>query len=139
MQLIFLAIWCLGIPFASTLAAGLATGETRPPPLLGTGELLQVSLSLGVVLAAIALTAWLLRRFTKLGGTMGGGLRVLGGVSLGGRERVVLMQVGEQQVLLGVAPGWVQTLHILEQPLSVSQPPADFALALRALVREKVQ
>jgi len=28
-----------------------------------------------------------------------------------------LLQVGEQQLLLGVAPGRVQTLHVLEQPL----------------------
>ena len=47
----------------------------------------------------------------------GGGLRILGGLSMGARERVVLLQVGDTQLLVGVAPGRVQTLHVLEQPL----------------------
>jgi len=36
---------------------------------------------------------------------------------MGTRERVVLLQVGETQLLLGVAPGRVQTLHVLDKPL----------------------
>ncbi|CAK0749581.1 Flagellar protein FliO [Gammaproteobacteria bacterium] len=132
MQQIFLIAWgwCISFPSA------WAEGEVRQHPAPGVGDLLQVSLSLTLVLVVIALSAWLLRRFARLGGTMGGALRVLGGVSLGARERAILVQVGEQQILLGVAPGRVQTLYVLAQPLSVPQPPADFAAALRALVRE---
>ena len=37
---------------------------------------------------------------------------------MGARERVVLIQVGKQQMLLGVAPGRVQTLHVLDEPLT---------------------
>jgi flagellar protein FliO/FliZ len=39
---------------------------------------------------------------------------------MGARERVVLIQAGETQLLLGVAPGRVQTLHVLDQPLQMS-------------------
>jgi len=135
MQQIFLIAWGLCIAFIPALAEG----EVRQSSVLGVGELLQVSLGLTLVLFAIAFSAWLLRRFTRLGGAMGGTLRILGGVSLGGRERVILLQVGEQQILVGVAPGRVQTLHVLAQPLPMSQPPADFSLALHALTREKGQ
>ena len=41
----------------------------------------------------------------------------MGGISLGGKERIVLVQVGEQQLLVGVAPGSLRTLHVLDQPL----------------------
>jgi flagellar protein FliO/FliZ len=38
---------------------------------------------------------------------------------LGTRERAVLLQVGDQQLVVGVAPGRVQTLHVLDKPLSM--------------------
>ena len=79
--------------------------------------LLQVVLGLLVILLLIGGTAWLLRRFTHFQATAQGNMKILGGLPLGPRERVVLIQVGDKQLLLGVAPGRVQTLHVLEQPL----------------------
>ncbi len=132
MRTSFLTFGFLLSDFAAAAQSTLGVGDP-----LGMADLLRVTLSLGVVLGAIVLTTWFMRRFARLGGTMGGALRVLGGVSLGARERIVLVQVGDQQLLLGVAPGRIQTLHVLERPLSVPSPPADFASALRALMREK--
>jgi flagellar protein FliO/FliZ len=51
--------------------------------------------------------------------TGNGALKILGGLSMGSRERVVLMQVGEEQILIGVSPGRIQTLHVLDKPISV--------------------
>jgi flagellar protein FliO/FliZ len=70
--------------------------------------------ALVIVLAVFFLCVWGLR---KLGGFSAGGtakMRLLGGLSLGLRERVVLLQVGEKQLLLGVTPGRIQTLLVLE-------------------------
>ena len=64
--------------------------------------------------------AWLARRFNRLQSTADGSLRVLGGISMGARERVVLVQVGDTQLLLGVAPGRINMLHQLEEPLERS-------------------
>lgn len=41
-------------------------------------------------------------------------MRLMGGLSLGGREKLLVVEVGEIQLVLGVAPGRVQTLHVLE-------------------------
>ena len=41
---------------------------------------------------------------------------------MGPRERIVLLEVGETQLLIGVAPGRIQTLHVLASPVDVSQP-----------------
>ena len=43
-----------------------------------------------------------------------GMVTILGGVSLGPRERAVVLQVGDARLLVGVAPGRVQTLHVIE-------------------------
>ncbi len=103
--------------------ASLAAAEHAPAglgaaqPVLGAGTALQLLLGLVLVLAAIVTVAWLARRALQLRPGMHGQLRVLGGLPVGGRERVVLVQVGATQIVLGVAPGRVQMLHVLEQPL----------------------
>lgn len=88
---------------------------------LGAGSLLQLVLGLGLVLALIGGAAWASRRFGRLPLGPGNGLRVLGAVAVGARERVVLVEVGEAQLLLGVAPGRVQALHVLAKPLALPQ------------------
>lgn len=101
-------------------------------------SLVRLTVGLAVVVLAILGLGWLLRR-TGAGGAGGvaGQLRLLGGLSVGNRERVVLVQVGARQLLLGVAPGRVQTLHVLEENLEParSEPGGeDFASRLRGLL-----
>ncbi|GMR08241.1 MAG: flagellar biosynthetic protein FliO [Gammaproteobacteria bacterium] len=76
-------------------------------------EMMSVTLGLVAVLIAIFAVAWLMRRFGNFSMAANGELRVVAGMSLGTRERLVLIQVGKEQLLLGVSPGRVQTLHIL--------------------------
>ncbi|MCO6412080.1 MAG: flagellar biosynthetic protein FliO [Thiogranum sp.] len=80
-------------------------------------SLWQLTLGMLMVLALIVGIAWVLKRTGRFQLAAGGGLRILGGLSMGARERVVLLQVGDAQLLVGVAPGRVQTLHVLERPL----------------------
>ena len=81
-------------------------------------QLVQVLGSLGVVLALVLALAWLARRLSRSRTAQTRGLRLIGGISLGAKERIVLVQVGDQQLLVGVAPGCLQTLHVLPQPLT---------------------
>ena len=89
-------------------------------PLAGT-NVVQMIIGLVVVLILVFAIAWLLRRVGGVSLTGGGALKVISGMSMGARERVVLLQVGEEQLLLGVSPGRVQTLHVLEKPIEVEQ------------------
>jgi flagellar protein FliO/FliZ len=52
-------------------------------------------------------------------------MKVVAALSVGPRERVVLVDVGGQQLLLGVAPGRVNMLHRFEQPVIASDTPSD--------------
>jgi flagellar protein FliO/FliZ len=85
------------------------------------GSLVQVTLSLVLVLAAVFAAAWLTRRLKTLGRFGSGPIEVIADVSLGAKERAVLVQVGGQQLLLGVAPGRVSTLHVLDEPVAADQ------------------
>ncbi len=112
----------------SSLANAADPGTTVVDPKasvqdpLAMTNLWQLTLGMIAVLGLIVGIAWLLKRSGRFQMAAGGGLRVLGGLSMGTRERVVLLQVGETQLLLGVAPGRVQTLHVLEQPLDTGKP-----------------
>lgn len=108
-----------------TILLALASNAYAADPLAalpakeftGMGQLLQVTLGLFAVLAMILATAWIVRRTGAVRGIAGGQLRVLGALSMGQRERVVLIQVGETQLLVGIAPGQVRTLHVLDKPI----------------------
>lgn len=114
-------LW-LALPAAVLAAEGTDPAVAKAPfEPLGAGSLLQFTVSLLLVLAAIVVSAWLLRRFGRLQSSANGALRIIGGLSVGARERVVLVQVGKDQLLLGVAPGQVRTLHVLDQPLVIEQ------------------
>ncbi len=95
-----------------------AEGDGQPPAALAelpldSGHLANTAIGLVLVLALIVGLAWLLRRIGGLPHAGKGAVTVLGGISLGARERAVLLQVGETRLLVGVAPGRVQTLHVL--------------------------
>jgi flagellar protein FliO/FliZ len=72
-----------------------------------------VLFALALVLGAVALAAWLLRRFAPGQNIAGSAMRVVGGVAVGPKERIVLVEVGETWLVVGVAPGQVNALHTL--------------------------
>lgn len=113
---------------------------------MNAAYLAQMLVGLIVVIAAILVLAFLMRRVGGIQSRLGSQFRVVGGISLGSRERMLLVQVGTQQLLVGVAPGRVQTLHVLEEPIRVDAPGQEggassdspFARRLRtALGRER--
>jgi flagellar protein FliO/FliZ len=113
-------------PLAATPAHPFAAPEIASgSPAIGVGSLTEVTLALAVVLAAIFALAWLVRRVRSVAGSASA-LGVLAEVRLGPKERAVLVKVGGEQLLLGVAPGRVATLHVLAQPIAIdrSLPPA---------------
>ena len=93
----------------------------------------QVAVSLAIVVGAVLLLAGLFRYLTRVQGGVLGGLRVIGGLSVGARERIVLVSVGEKQLLVGVAPGYLRTLHVFDRPpaAGAADPEPDTAFAAR--------
>ena len=90
-------------------------------PEAGAG-LLQVVVALGVVIAALIGGLWLLKRLTAVRGSAGGTLRVIAGTAVGPRERVVLLEVEETWLIVGVAPGQVNALHQMPKGTLAAAP-----------------
>ena len=100
--------------FLPLLAAlpGAALAQAAGTALPDTGaSLLQVVFGLGVVIAAFLGGLWLLKRVSAPLGAVPGALRVVAGTAVGARERIVLVEVGETWLVVGVAPGQVSALH----------------------------
>ncbi len=89
-------------------ASATPTANVSP---VSDGSMLQVMLGLAVVLAVIAATAWLLKRFGGMARGPASVVKVIGGSAVGQRERVVLVEVGDTWLVIGVAPGHVTALH----------------------------
>lgn len=116
-----LAIFSTFLMTGSSETRAIVKQNVQTAPVLSQADVMQWAVGLGLVIFLILVSAWLLRRFNQLSLSQGNRLKVLGGLSVGTRERVVLLQVGEKQLLLGVAPGRVETLHVLQ--------PSDFTRA----------
>lgn len=121
--------------------AAFAAAESSATPVANspfdTGNVLRIAIGLMVVVVAIVASAWALRRWGNYRSTSQGELQIIGGLSMGPRERLVLVQVGDEQLLLGVAPGRIQTLHKLERPVAAaaannSPASGSFAEKMRA-------
>lgn len=85
--------------------------------------MLQVLLGLGLVLAVIAGAAWLLRRFGGVARSPASAIKVIGGSAVGQRERIVLVEVGDTWLVVGVAPGHVTALHSMPKGESTASIP----------------
>ena len=82
---------------------------------------------------------WLLRRVGPMAGQGGQHIRLLSSLPLGPRDRLLLVDVGGTQMLLGASPGRINTLHVFEQPVAdIGQATAgnsDFARKLQAMLK----
>jgi len=109
-----IAVWLLFWWFPACFAVPDADIPKQPARTVSSGDMLHWTLGLLVVLGIFFLCVWGMR---KLGGITVNStekMRIVGGLSLGMREKVVLLQVGKKQLILGVTPGRIDALHVLE-------------------------
>ncbi|MGL4249921.1 MAG: flagellar biosynthetic protein FliO [Aeromonas sp.] len=75
-----------------------------------------------MVIGLILVLGFLLKK-SKLATVMGGGqMRVIASLPVGYKEKLLVVKVGEQQLLVGVTPQQVNFLCQLEEPLDEQQP-----------------
>ncbi|MEK6748920.1 MAG: flagellar biosynthetic protein FliO [Pseudomonadota bacterium] len=109
-----------------------------PAPPSATMTFLKVLFALLITLLFIAGIAWFARRYQRFSAPTQV-IKILGGVSLGQRERAVLIQVGDVQLVLGVGSGSVNTLHVMSTPVQPSPitPIESFSARLKQSLRQR--
>jgi flagellar protein FliO/FliZ len=135
MRLRLLAALAAPLPACAAVASALPA-VAAPSPLAG---IMQVVLGLAVVLAAIAACAWMFRKVSA--GALGGGnrLRVVSAVMVGQRERVVVVEIEGEWLVLGVTSQGINRLARMPRPASADvEPPVTggepFARWLKAAI-----
>jgi flagellar protein FliO/FliZ len=114
------------------------SGSTAVPSV-GVGSLLQTLFGLLVVLAVVVGVAWLVRRFGLQAPRLGNTVKVVGGVMLSAKERVVVVEVQDTWLVLGVAPGSVNMLHRLPaEPSGGGRPAGAAPTAFAERLRESI-
>ena len=94
------------------LAPGLASAVENTSSASGY---FGVVLSLLLILGGFILVAWLVRRWMPQG-AQAGLVKVVGATSVGPRERVVVVEVDDTWLVLGVGGGQVRSLHTMNKP-----------------------
>ncbi len=119
-------ILALLLPICSALAdvapdAGTKAAEKTLEPM-SYGNALNVVFSLLIVVAVLFALAWVLRRSKGVLGAGNQKITVVSQLPVGVREKVLLLRVGEENVLVGYSGGGLQALHAWHGDI-----PADIA------------
>ncbi len=80
-------------------------------------QLLNVAFSLLLIIGLILTLAWLLRRFGQGNFLNQQAMKIVASMPLGTRERLLVVEVGGQQLLLGVTAHQISTLHVFDEPV----------------------
>ena len=135
--IVAIAVICAGVARAAETAV-----PATPPSAVGAGSMLQFAFGLMVVLGLIVAAGWFMKRF-QVGPSAAGTVKVIAGASVGQRERVVVVEVGDNWLVLGVAPGRVNALHTMPRGEISTVPGAPAAVnpqtAFAQWLKEKME
>ena len=130
-------------PFYENSSAAQSVGQSaaKQPPKIGSGgHLLNVTLGLAAIIVLIFVLSAFVKRFGSGTFSPNSQLKILSSMPLGTRERIVLIDAGGQQLLLGITPTSINTLHVFAEPIVVdnkSEAPSDFSQKLMAILQQK--
>ena len=118
-----ISLVCLGIVI-SHLPSCVSAAESSAVHITGFTWPYLGKLILSLVFMTLLLwgCARVLRRWQRFGSSSGHGLQVIASLPLGARERLVLVQAGEQQILLGLTPTQITPITELSEPLPSTDP-----------------
>lgn len=99
----------------------------QPAHVPSTGMLMQTIFALLLVLGLLAALAWAAKRWgPKLTGNSAN-LRLVGALNIGGRERIMVVEVGNQWIVVGASPGRVNALATMPRQEAGVQSGATLA------------
>jgi len=134
------AIAAFAALLASQACLAVATPAATPATAPGSlgGQLAQMVFGLLLVVGLIFFLAWVLRRMQSTAVKGGQVIEIVGSRAIGPRDRLLLVQVGKEQILIGHTPGSIEALHVLAEPVEVPagarQATPEFAQRLMELM-----
>jgi flagellar protein FliO/FliZ len=103
-----------GLALALFSVPSFAQASTVEAPGVSGSAILQMLLGLALIIGILFSGAYFLRKLNggrSFGNT--GPLRIVGGLMISARERIVLVEAGDTWIVVGIVPGQIKTLHTL--------------------------
>ncbi|MGR6873240.1 flagellar biosynthetic protein FliO [Pseudomonas sp. HK3] len=124
-------------------AQALATAQTAPAlasPIVPSSQdqLIQVTLALVVVVALIYAIAWVIKRKQGVQGISNIPMKTIGVLPMGMKEKIILVEVGGKQILLGMTPSNINTLATFDEPIvDETKPQTSFSQKLKDIISQQ--
>lgn len=123
-------------------SAIVASKPNLPPQTTSSASQLASLLGgLILILGLIYGLSWFVKRFSQGGFMQNPTMKIVSAMPLGTRERLMLVDVGGKQLLLGVTATQINTLHVFDEPVVEAEKPApitsDFSQKLMAILQQK--
>ena len=124
---------------SAMIADAAENAVTTVSPLVGGSELLGMGLSMLIVVAAILVLGWFYSRSRLAGSGASDIINVVATRALGPKERLLVVEVADKQLLIGMTSTSVQTLHVFDTPIEIAteeRASSGFAARLRSQLQE---
>ena len=120
-------------PAVAPAAAPAVTPAAPVPPQAiaagpAAGSLIQTIFALCLVLALLAALAWCMKRYGPKAQAGAARVKLVGALSLGGRERIMVVEVGDQWIVVGASPGRVNALATMPRQPGIAETPPGATL-----------
>ncbi len=100
------------------LAAAQAAPVLASPGIPNSqDQLIEVSIALAMVVALIYAIAWFIKRKQGVHGLSNIPMKTLGVLPMGVKEKIILVEVGGKQILLGMTASSINTLATFDEPI----------------------
>jgi flagellar protein FliO/FliZ len=126
MKLLLLSLWLLPTLLLAEQSSASKTATATIDPM-SSAYLLKLTGGLIMVVVIIFVLAWLIKKMNLTPQSQSGLIKVVAGLNLGARERVVLLEVGGEQILVGLCAGRMNKLHTLKMPINIDSLAVDSA------------
>ena len=116
--------------FSETVLANEVIDKIPAVDPVSSSYLIKLTLGLGFILLLIFGLAWLMKKMQLTQHSHNGLIQIVSAISVGQRDRIALVQVGDEQVLIGMTPGQIVKLHTLKESVTVEPKlPGDSKVA----------
>lgn len=109
---------------SAAVRAAEETASVAPVSLSGSNSVLQMLLGLFMVIAIIIGLSLAVKKFNMFPTGAPGAIRIISGLALSNKDRILLLQVGDEQILVSASPGQVRKVHELRAPVVVEANPS---------------
>lgn len=111
--------------FSEQLIAQEVSSKIPEVDPFSSSYLFKLILALAFILLLIFGLAWIMKKMQLTQHSQNGLIQIVSAISVGQRDRIALIQVGDEQLLLGLTPGRIEKLHTLKSAIKVDMNKAD--------------